>query len=66
MMQFTAMAKKCQAVKFLNHNAPVCLAQIVKPMLAKNHFQEMREPQYSLFTQELKFILHIIFHFNGY
>jgi len=66
MMQFTVMAKNCQSVEFLNHNAPVCLAQIVKPMLAKNHIQELRQPQNSLFTQQLKFFLRIIFRFNGY
>jgi len=57
MMQFTVMAKKCQSVEFLNHYTPVCLAKIVKPMLAKNHFQEVREPQNSENTAQCEFFL---------
>jgi len=57
MMQFTVMAKKCQFVGFLNDNAPVCFAQIVKPMLAKTPFQEVREPQNSQNTAQWEFFL---------
>jgi hypothetical protein len=57
MIQFTVMVKKCQSVEFLNHNTTVCLAHIVKLMLAKNPFQEMRESQISQNTAQCDFFL---------
>jgi len=40
-----------------NHNAPLHLAQIVQPMLAEQHIQQVRQPQNSPHTAPCQFLL---------
>ena len=40
-----------------NHNAPLHLAQFVQPMLAKQHIQQVRQPQNSPHTAACEFLL---------
>jgi len=40
-----------------NHNEPLHFAQIVQPMLAKQHIQQVRQPQTSHHTAACQFLL---------
>jgi len=40
-----------------NHNAPLHLAQLVLPMLAEQHIQQVRQPQNSPHTAACEFLL---------
>jgi len=40
-----------------NHNAPLHLAQLVLPMLAEQHIQQVRQPQNSPHTAACQFLL---------
>jgi len=40
-----------------NHNAPLHLAQLVQPMLAEQHIQQVRQPQNSPHTAACQFLL---------
>jgi len=56
-MQFAVMTKKWRSVEFLNHNAPLHLAQLVQPMLAEQHIQQVRQPQNSPHPAACQFLL---------
>jgi len=57
MMQFAVIAKKLRSVEFLNHYALVHLAQLVQPMFAVHHIQQVLQPQNTPHIAPCEFLL---------